>query len=180
MSKFYTSKDIIHQTSCVETPQQNGRVERKHQHLLNLARALLFQSKLPKSFWSYAVQHTIYLINQIPTPILYDESPFQLLYGDVPDLTELKPFGYLCYAATIHAGRHKFDARARKCVFIGFKSGVKGFVLVDLVTREILISRHVKFYEHYLPYGNNLNECITPSEFSSNDDHPLSCIAIDL
>lgn len=48
MDQFYNSKGIIHQTSCVESPQQIGRVERKHQHVLNAGRALLFQSKLPK------------------------------------------------------------------------------------------------------------------------------------
>jgi hypothetical protein len=51
MSEFYNSKGIIHQTSCVESPQQNGRVERKHQHILNIGRALLFHSNLPKFFW---------------------------------------------------------------------------------------------------------------------------------
>nr|KYP55041.1 Retrovirus-related Pol polyprotein from transposon TNT 1-94 [Cajanus cajan] len=50
MNDFYASKGIIHHTSCAYTPEQNGIVERKHGHLLNVARALMLQSNLPKIY----------------------------------------------------------------------------------------------------------------------------------
>ena len=77
MKQFYASQGIIHQTSCIETPQQNEIVERKHQHLLNLTRALLFEANLPQIFWSFALSHAALLINCLPTPFLNNISPYE-------------------------------------------------------------------------------------------------------
>ncbi|KAM1740735.1 hypothetical protein ACFX12_010944 [Malus domestica] len=77
LEQFYALKGIIHQFSCVNTPQQNGVAERKHRHLLNVARALLFQACLPKRFWGDAILTSAYLINRTPTPLLEDHFPFQ-------------------------------------------------------------------------------------------------------
>jgi len=42
MSSYFRKQGILHETSCVGTLQQNGRVERKHRHILNVARALRY------------------------------------------------------------------------------------------------------------------------------------------
>lgn len=50
MKTYFRDNGIIHKTSCVGTLQQNGRVERKHRHILNVARALRFQAQFPIQF----------------------------------------------------------------------------------------------------------------------------------
>lgn len=46
--------DIIHQTTCLYTPQQNGVDERKNHHLLEVARPLMFQMQVPTLYWQFA------------------------------------------------------------------------------------------------------------------------------
>ena len=42
---FLKEKGIHHQFTCVNTPQQNGIVERKNKHLLEVARAIMLSMK---------------------------------------------------------------------------------------------------------------------------------------
>lgn len=67
-----------HETSVVRTPQQNGRVERKHLHIL---RALKFQAHLLVKFWRECVLTAGYLINRMLTATLRGRTPYELLYG---------------------------------------------------------------------------------------------------
>ncbi|XP_075076128.1 uncharacterized protein LOC142162910 [Nicotiana tabacum] len=58
---------IVHQSSCVRTPQQNDIVERKHRHILDVARALRFQANLPIRYWGLCVQAVVYVLNKLPS-----------------------------------------------------------------------------------------------------------------
>ena len=142
---------IFHETSCVYTPQQNGRVERKYQQILNVAWALMFQSQLSKHYWSYAVNHTVYLINRTPSPIIENKTPFELLHKQNPNFSILKVFGCLSYDST-NLPCQKFDVHARRGVFLGYQIGTKRYLILDLSNREIFVSRNVLFNETVFPF----------------------------
>lgn len=125
MKKFFAEKGVIHQTSCVETPQKNGRVERKHRHILNMARALLFQANLPIKFWGESVLAATYLINRTPSIVLDNKTPHEVLFGSPPDYDNLRIFGSLCFARRISRNKDKFSERSVRCIFIGYPVGKK-------------------------------------------------------
>ena len=98
MQQFYEAHGILRQSSCVDTPQQNCRVERKHRHILNVARALLFQASLPLKFWGECVLTAAYLINRTPSKLLNGKTPYEMLYRTTPSYGDIKLFGTLCFA----------------------------------------------------------------------------------
>jgi hypothetical protein len=143
MTDFFSSKGAIHQLSCIETPQQTVVAERKHQHLLNVARQ--FQAKLPLQLWGECVLTAAYLINRTPTPLITNKSPYECIYSQLPQYNHLRVFGCLCYASTLSRARSKFDSRARACVFLGYPPGVKGYKLYDISLKQFFVSRMLCF-----------------------------------
>jgi hypothetical protein len=133
----------------------------------------MYQSKLPASYWSYALLHVVFLINRVSTPLLQGQSPYYMLHQKLPDINTFKVFGCLCHASSLQSHRTKLQARARKTVFLGYKPGYKGFLLLDINSREIFVSRHVVFHEHYLPYPSNNESITTQWEYFSPTPTPI-------
>ncbi|XP_019238625.1 PREDICTED: uncharacterized protein LOC109218705 [Nicotiana attenuata] len=140
-SSFFSQQGIIHQTTCPHTPQQNGIVERKHRTLLEACKALLFQSKLPVSFWGDCLLTATYLLNRIPSRILQNKSPYEVLYGKTPT-----------YSHVPIPQRDKLKPRAIPCVFLGYPFAKKGYKLYDLASKKCFVSRDV-FHETCFPFA---------------------------
>ncbi|KAJ0800174.1 putative RNA-directed DNA polymerase [Helianthus annuus] len=153
MIQFYNERGMLLETTCPHTPQQNGVVERKHRHLLETARALRFGANLPKCFWGECVLTAAYVINRLPSNVLKNKTPYEIIFGTKPDYGHLRVFGCLAYFKNFNTKGDKFEQRAKPGVFLGYPPGTKGYKIFDLETRKIMVSRDVLFFEENFPFA---------------------------
>ena len=181
MVDYFDAHGIIFQTTCVGTPQQNARVERKHRHILNVSRALMFQANLPVSFWGECVLSAVYLINRTPSRLLHHKTPYEILFGVLPDFDMIKVFGSLCFAHNQRSKGDKLASRSRRCVFVGYPSHKKGWKLFDLETHEIFVTRDVQFFENEFPFDTHppLVSANTGVDGDFLDDLPQVIVPLD-
>jgi hypothetical protein len=126
-----------------DTHEQVGVVERWNRTKIELARAMLVGSGLPRDLWAEAVNHAGWLKNRMPTRALNGGTPFQGRYGKPADLRGLVPFGTECWVKVV--GAKKLDRRARKAHFVGYDDESTGFRVYFPDKRSIGIEREVVF-----------------------------------
>ena len=122
-SLLLTASSIHFRHPCPHIHHQNGKIERKHRHILTL----LAQSNLPLTFWWNAFHTLVFLINKLPTPVLNNVSPYFKLFHQTPDYSFLRVFGCACYPYLRPYKKHKLEFRTGRCIVIGYSPNHKGY-----------------------------------------------------
>ncbi|GJU63689.1 putative ribonuclease H-like domain-containing protein [Tanacetum coccineum] len=120
MNQFCEIKGIKREFSVARTPQQNGVAERKNRTLIEAARTMLVDSKLPTTFWAEAVNTACYVLNRVLVIKPHNKTPYELIRGRPPLIDFMKPFG--CPVTILNTRDHlgKFDGKADEGYFIGY------------------------------------------------------------
>lgn len=147
---FCQQEGIKRQFTVAYTPQQNGVAERMNRTLLDRTRAMLRTAGLAKSFWAEAVKTACYVINRSPSTAIDLKTPMELWTGEPADYSRLHTFGSPVYVMYNDQERTKLDPKSRKCIFLGYADGVKGYRLWDPTAHKVVISRDVIFAEDKL------------------------------
>ncbi|GJT65798.1 putative ribonuclease H-like domain-containing protein [Tanacetum coccineum] len=97
MSEFCEQKGIKREFSIARTPQQNGVAERRNRTLIEAARTMLADSKLPTTFWAEAVNTACYVQNRVLVVKPHNKTPYELFRGRTPALSFRDHLGVTCY-----------------------------------------------------------------------------------
>ncbi|GJZ72979.1 putative ribonuclease H-like domain-containing protein [Tanacetum coccineum] len=125
MNQFCKMIGIKREFSVARTPQQNRVAERKNRTLIEAARTMLVDSKLPTTFWA-----------EVVNPVCRK-----------PALSFMRPFG--CPVTILNTIDHlgKFDGKADEGFFVGYSTNSKAFRVFNNKTRIVEENMHIKFRE---------------------------------
>ncbi|GJX97266.1 putative ribonuclease H-like domain-containing protein [Tanacetum coccineum] len=147
MNQFYEMKGILRQFSVARTPQQNRVAERRNRTLIEAARTMLADSKLPTTFWAEAVNTACYVQNRVLVVKPHNKTPYELFHGRTPTLSFMRPFG--CPVTILNTIGHlgKFDAKADEGFFVGYSLNSRAFRVFNSRTRIVEKNLHIRFSE---------------------------------
>ena len=100
---------------------QNGFSRSFIKRLQLIARPLLMRTKLPIYAWGHAILHAAALV-RIRSTANHQQSPFQLVFGQIPNLSHLLVFGCTIQVPIAPPQCTKMGPQSRSGIYIGFDS----------------------------------------------------------
>nr|GEY71667.1 retrovirus-related Pol polyprotein from transposon TNT 1-94 [Tanacetum cinerariifolium] len=127
MIELCGSKRIKRDYSNSRTSQQNRAAGRKNRTLIEAAKTMLVDFKLPTMFWTEAVRTACYVLNRVLVTSPYNKTPYALLTGNLPSVSHFKPFG--CHVTILNTSDHfgKFDGKADEGYIVGYSAINKAY-----------------------------------------------------
>ncbi|KAL8120799.1 hypothetical protein AgCh_017833 [Apium graveolens] len=145
MEEFCKNHVIKQEFSAPGTPQQNGVVERKNRTLIEAARTMLEEAKLPTYFWAEAV-HTACFTQNATLINKQGKTPYEMVKKKKPNLKYFHVFGCKCFVLKTHPKQlSKFDLKADEGIFVGYPLSTKAFRVYNLRTKVVMESINISF-----------------------------------
>nr|GEV56418.1 uncharacterized mitochondrial protein AtMg00810-like [Tanacetum cinerariifolium] len=148
MNDFCLQKGIKRAFSNARTLQQNGFAERRNRTLIEAARTMLADVKLPVTFWAEAVNTACYVQNRVLVNKSQNKTPYELFNGRTPAIGFLKPFG--CHVMIFNTlyNLGKFEPKGDEGYFIRYSMSSKAFKVFNKRSKRVEENLHVEFLEN--------------------------------
>ncbi|KAI1676923.1 Gag-pol polyprotein [Pyrenophora tritici-repentis] len=156
--RYFKDKGIISEPSTAYTPHQNGVAEASNYVVEVRARTMILAAPhISKSYWPYAAQYSIDVLNHSVSSAVPDsKTPRQLLFehmkvaNPVPNLCSFRTFGeagYVHQPVQRRVQSAKFEPRSVKMYFVG-REGSRIYLMWDPVTQSIHRTSSVAWPKH--------------------------------
>ncbi len=146
-------KDGVRMEQCCEYEHaQNGLAEREVGVLAKLCQTNLEQAGAPKWLWGEAMRYSALQRILQPRKRLNYKTPFEIWNNKTPNIEMLKPWGCLAIAFRPPETRRKIEPTGVRCLYLGIDANKKGYRLMSLKDKSVIITPNATFYESVFPY----------------------------
>ena len=149
---YCKEKGINIKYTPVKEKQLHGKAEIFNRHVCEKARAMLFDSGLPKALWSEAVKYAAFVMNRCETQDC-EQTPAEIAYGNNASFHRMRIFGFRAYSEP----SDKMSERSTRMFFVGVGEGT--YRLYDPKTRKVDEFRNVEFDEKWV-YKDEVKESV--------------------
>ena len=153
------ARGTVQRLTTHDSPQQNGKAERLNRTLVEHARAMLLDAKLPRTLWVEAVRHAAYVRNRTTTKNTPGTTPYERATGEKPNLAKMPRFGQEVFV--LIEAPSKLDAKSKSARWVGFDDKSKAHRVYWPEKRSISVERNLVFVPEtpkeavVLPEGEN-------------------------
>ena len=118
-------------------------MEWKNRVIQEMARVMLHNKKMPKSFWGEGVNTACHTLNRVYFRPDSKKTPYELWRGKKPVVKYFRIFGSDCYILRDKESLEKFDAKSNKGYFLGYSFTSRTYRVYNLRTKTIMESSNV-------------------------------------
>jgi hypothetical protein len=132
-----------------DTSAQNSLAENLNNTFGQIIWCILYSADLGPEYWSWALQHAVYIKNRIPHQRI-KTSPYHKFIDNVLDLGNLRIFGTKIYTRKPGQRCIEFDKNTAKGLFLGYTATDKNIIYINKTSQKIKIATHVIFDEAHM------------------------------
>ncbi|GBN10258.1 Retrovirus-related Pol polyprotein from transposon TNT 1-94 [Araneus ventricosus] len=154
--QYLTNEGIKIERTNTYSPEKNGVAERYNRIIIEGVRALLHESKLPKSLWAEFVNTQNYLRNRFPHKALKGKAPLNVGSDKKFSARHFKRIGCVAYVFIPKRYRNKLEPNAQKGIMMGYALNTLGYRIFFPQSGKITETKHVKFKESILGVDSNV------------------------
>ncbi|GJX58004.1 putative ribonuclease H-like domain-containing protein [Tanacetum coccineum] len=129
--------DRFNKKEADRTWEKDGVAERKNRTIIEAARTMLADSKLPTMFWTEAVRTACYVLNRVLVTSPHNKTPYALLTRNIPSVSHFKPFG--CHVTILNTSDHlgKFDGKADEGYIVGYSTSNRAYKVYNVPNKRV-------------------------------------------
>ena len=145
-------------------------MERKNRVVQEMARVLLHNKKVLKSFWGEVVNIACHTLNRVYFSPDSKKTPYELWRGKKPVVKYFRIFDSNYYILRDRENLEKFDAKSDNRYFLGYSSISRAYRVYNLRTKIVMKSSNVVINDEVCSEVHSKNTALVQDKSMEVDD----------